>query len=153
MGHLAPGLKRLVQCAPGWQEERELPEGFRAMLDETIRRYIASYNDRDIDAMLACVTDDVVFENISNAGQSMRLDGKVMMRQVAEVSGNAFSYRRQRLINIVTGTGKAAAEIEFEGRAAVDLPNGVRAGETVRVRGASFFEFRGALLCRIADYS
>lgn len=123
------------------------------MLDETIRRYIASYNDRDIEAMLACVTDDVVFENISNAGQSMRLDGKAMMRQVAEVSGNAFSYRRQRLINIVTGTGKAAAEIEFEGRAAVDLPNGVRAGETVRVRGASFFEFRGALLCRIADYS
>jgi ketosteroid isomerase-like protein len=153
MGHLAPGLKRLVQCAPGWQEDRALPEGFRAVLDETIRRYIASYNDRDIDAMLACVTDDVVFENISNAGQSMRLDGKVMMRQVAEVSGNAFSYRRQRLINIVTGSGKAAAEIEFEGRAAVDLPNGVRAGETVRVRGASFFEFRGALLCRIADYS
>jgi ketosteroid isomerase-like protein len=122
-------------------------------LDETIRRYIANYNDRDIDAMLACVTDDVVFENISNAGQSMRLDGKLMMRQVAEVSGNAFSYRRQRLINIVTGNGKAAAEIEFEGRAAVDLPNGVRAGETVRVRGASFFEFRGPLLCRIADYS
>jgi ketosteroid isomerase-like protein len=153
MGHLAPGLKRLVQCAPGGQEDRALPEGFRAVLDETIRRYIASYNDRDIDAMLACVTDDVVFENISNAGQSMRLDGKVMMRQVAEVSGNAFSYRRQRLINIVTGSGKAAAEIEFEGRAAVDLPNGVRAGETVRVRGASFFEFRGPLLCRIADYS
>jgi len=153
MGHLAPGLKRLVQCAPGWQKDRALPEGFRAVLDETIRRYIASYNDRDIDAMLACVTDDVVFENISNAGQSMRLDGKVMMRQVAEVSGNAFSYRRQRLINIVTGSGKAAAEIEFEGRAAVDLPNGVRAGETVRVRGASFFEFRGPLLCRIADYS
>jgi ketosteroid isomerase-like protein len=142
-----------VQSAPGWQERGAPPEGFRAVLDETIRRYIASYNDRDIDAMLACVTDDVVFENISNAGQSMRLDGKVMMRQVAEVSGNAFSYRRQRLINIVTGSGKAAAEIEFEGRAAVDLPNGVRAGETVRVRGASFFEFRGPLLCRIADYS
>ncbi len=123
------------------------------MLDEVIRQYIASYNDRDIEAMLACVTDDVVFENISNAGQSMRLDGKAMMRQVAEVSGNAFSYRRQRLINLVTGEGKAAAEIEFEGRAAVDLPNGVRAGETVKVRGASFFEFRGPLLCRIADYS
>jgi ketosteroid isomerase-like protein len=125
----------------------------KAVLDEIIRRYIASYNDRDIDAMLACVTDDVVFENISNAGQSMRLDGKGMMRQVAEVSGNAFSYRRQRLINLVASENKAAAEIEFEGRAAVDLPNGVRAGETVKVRGASFFEFRGPLLCRIADYS
>ncbi|MEQ8320597.1 MAG: nuclear transport factor 2 family protein [Rhodospirillales bacterium] len=123
------------------------------MLDEVIARYIASYNARDIDGMIGCVTDDVVFENISNTGQSMRLDGKDMMRQVADLSGNAFSYRRQRLVNVVTGAGKAAAEIEFEGKAAVDLPNGIRAGETVKIRGASFFEFRGNLLCRIADYS
>ncbi|KCZ60037.1 MULTISPECIES: nuclear transport factor 2 family protein [Hyphomonas] len=123
------------------------------MLDDIIARYIASYNARDIDGMIDCVTDDVVFENISNSGQSMRLDGKDMMRQVADLSGNAFSYRRQRLVNVVTGAGKAAAEIEFEGKAAVDLPNGVRAGETVKIRGASFFEFRGNLLCRIADYS
>ena len=123
------------------------------MHDEVIARYIASYNARDIDGMLDCVTDDVVFENISNSGQSMRLDGKDMMRQVADLSGNAFSYRRQRLVNVVTGAGKAAAEIEFEGKAAVDLPNGVRAGETVKIRGASFFEFHGNLLCRIADYS
>ncbi|KCZ49538.1 MULTISPECIES: nuclear transport factor 2 family protein [unclassified Hyphomonas] len=123
------------------------------MLDDVIARYIQSYNARDIDGMLDCVTDDVVFENISNAGGSMRLDGKDMMRQVAELSGNAFSYRRQRLINVVSGAGKAAAEIEFEGKAAVDLPNGIKAGETVKVRGASFFEFRGNLLCRIADYS
>ena len=123
------------------------------MLDEVIARYIASYNARDIDGMIGCVTDDVVFENISNTGQSMRLDGKDMMRQVADLSGNAFSYRRQRLVNVVTGAGKAAAEIEFEGKAAVDLPNGIRAGETVKIRGASFFEFRGNLLCRIAGYS
>ena len=123
------------------------------MLDDVIARYIQSYNARDIDGMLDCVTDDVVFENISNAGGSMRLDGKDMMRQVADLSGNAFSYRRQRLINVVTGAGKAAAEIEFEGKAAVDLPNGVKAGETIKVRGASFFEFRGQLMSRIADYS
>jgi ketosteroid isomerase-like protein len=153
MAQLWQNQKRLVQFACRWQETGRQKKGPIAMLDEIIRRYIASYNDRDIDAMLACVTDDVVFENISNAGQSMRLDGKPMMRQVAEVSGNAFSYRRQRLINLLTASGKAAAEIEFEGRAAVDLPNGIKAGETVKVRGASFFEFRGPLLCRIADYS
>lgn len=153
MAQTGSGLKRLVQYAPGWQVAGTPKRDPQAVLDEIIRRYIASYNDRNIDGMLACVTDDVVFENISNAGQSMRLDGKVMMRQVAEVSGNAFSYRRQRLTNLVTGASTAAAEIEFEGRAAVDLPNGIRAGETVRVRGASFFEFRGPLLCRIADYS
>ena len=123
------------------------------MHDDIINRYIQSYNDRDIEGMLDCVTEDVVFENISNASQSMRLEGRDQMGDVARLSGNAFSYRRQRLISLVVGEGKAAAEIEFEGKAAVDLPNGVKAGETVKIRGASFFEFRGRLLSRIADYS
>ena len=123
------------------------------MHEDIINRYIKSYNDRDIEGMLDCVTEDVVFENISNASQSMRLEGREQMGEVARLSGNAFSYRRQRMINLIIGEGKASAEIEFEGKAAVDLPNGVRAGETVKIRGASFFEFRGRLLSRIADYS
>lgn len=118
-----------------------------------IARYIECYNARDIEGMVACVTDDVIFENIASDGQSMRLEGKAAMANVAELSGNAFSYRRQRVISLVDGTERAAAEIEFEGKAAVDLPNGVKAGESIRVRGASFFEIRGGLLCRIADYS
>jgi len=121
--------------------------------DTIIGNYIACYNSRDIQGMLACVTDDVVFENISNSGQSMRLEGKEAMGQVAELSGNAFSYRRQRLVSLVSDGTRAAAEVEFEGKAAVDLPNGVRAGETVKLRGSSFFELRGGLLSRIADYS
>ena len=123
------------------------------MHEDIVNRYIQSYNDRDIEGMLDCVTEDVVFENISNASQSMRLEGREQMGEVARLSGNAFSYRRQRMINLIIGEGKASAEIEFEGKAAVDLPNGVRAGETVKIRGASFFEFRGRLLSRIADYS
>ena len=123
------------------------------MHEDIINRYIQSYNDRDIEGMLDCVTEDVIFENISNASQSMRLEGREQMGEVARLSGNAFSYRRQRLINLIIGEGKASAEIEFEGKATVDLPNGVRAGETVKIRGASFFEFRGRLLSRIADYS
>ncbi len=123
------------------------------MHEDIINRYIQSYNDRDIEGMLDCVTEDVIFENISNASQSMRLEGRDQMGEVARLSGNAFSYRRQRMTNLIIGEGKASAEIEFEGKAAVDLPNGVRAGETVKIRGASFFEFRGRLLSRIADYS
>ncbi len=123
------------------------------MIEDVIAKYIACYNNRDIDGMISFVTEDVVFENISNAGQSMRLEGKTAMRQVAELSGNAFSYRRQRIVNIVSTGTKAAAEVEFEGKAAVDLPTGVAAGETVKIRGASFFEMRGGLLARVADYS
>lgn len=123
------------------------------MIEDLITKYIKSYNSRDIEGMLDCVTEDVVFENISNAGRTVAFEGRDKMREVAELSGHAFSYRRQKLIALVIGQGKAAAEIEFEGKAAVDLPNGRKAGETIKIRGASFFEFRGQLLSRIADYS
>jgi len=123
------------------------------VIEELITKYIKSYNSRDIEGMLDCVTEDVVFENISNWGHTVAFEGREKMREVAELSGHAFSYRRQKLIALVIGQGKAAAEIEFEGKAAVDLPSGRKAGETIKIRGASFFEFRGQLLSRIADYS
>ena len=124
-----------------------------SLADHIVSRYIACYNDRDIDGMLACVTDDVIFENISNTGQSMRLEGRDAMAEVARLSGNAFSYRHQTVLSFLDAGDKASAEIAFEGKAAVDLPNGVRAGEMIEIRGASFFELRDNLLCRIADYS
>lgn len=121
--------------------------------DNIIRRYIHCYNSRDIDGMLECVTEDVVFENISNTGQSMRFEGREAMGEIARLSGNAFSYRRQKILNLVENGHMASAEVLFEAKAAVDLPSGAKAGDMINLRGASFFELRDGLLCRIADYS
>ena len=121
--------------------------------DHIVSRYIACYNSRDIDGMLECVTDDVVFENISNSGQSMRLEGRNAMEEIARLSGNAFSYRRQKILNFIESGNVASAEVSFEAKAAVDLPTGAKAGDMIRLHGASFFELRDGLLCRIADYS
>lgn len=121
--------------------------------EDLINRYIACYNSRDIDGMLECVTDDVIFENISNTGQSMRFEGKAAMGEIAHLSGNAFSYRRQKILNFIEDGAHASAEVSFEAKAAVDLPTGARAGDMIKMQGASFFELRGGLLCRIADYT
>lgn len=121
--------------------------------DHIISRYISCYNERDIDGLLACVTEDVIFENISNSGQNMRLEGRSAMEEVARLSTNAFSYRRQKILSFIDGGDKASAEVRFEGKAAVDLPNGTKAGEMLTLIGASFFDLRGGLLSRIADYS
>jgi len=122
-------------------------------LKQIIDRYISCYNSRDIEGMLACVTDDVIFENISNTGQSMKFEGRNAMGEIAHLSGNAFTYRRQKILNLIEDGVKASAEVAFEAKAAVDLPTGAKAGEMVHLKGASFFELRDGLLCRIADYS
>jgi len=122
-------------------------------LKQVIDRYIGCYNSRDIEGMLACVTEDVIFENISNTGQSMKFEGRNAMAEIAHLSGNAFTYRRQKILNLIEDGIKASAEVAFEAKAAVDLPTGAKAGEMVHLKGASFFEIRDGLLCRIADYS
>lgn len=121
--------------------------------DHIINHYIKCYNARDIEGMLGCVTEDVVFENISNTGQSMRFEGRQAMGEIARLSGNAFSYRRQKITRLVENGNFAAAEVAFEAKAAVDLPTGAKAGDMIHMRSASFFELRDGLLCRIADYS
>jgi len=121
--------------------------------EQIIQRYISCYNSKDIDGMLECVTEDVIFENISNTGQTMRLEGRNAMEEVARLSGNAFSYRRQKVLNFISDGNRASAEVSFEAKAAVDLPTGAKAGEMIRLSGASFFELRDGLLSRIADYS
>lgn len=121
--------------------------------DHIIGKYIACYNSRDIDGMLECVTEDIVFENISNTGQSMRFEGREAMGEIARLSGNAFSYRRQKILNFIDDGDRASAEVAFEAKAAVDLPTGARAGDMIQMRSASFFELRDGLLSRIADYS
>ena len=122
-------------------------------LTEIIQNYIEAYNDRDIERMLTFVTEDVVFENISNTGQSMRFEGRQAMAEVVRLSGNAFSYRRQKLIKLILDGNLASAEVKFEAKAAVDLQTGAKAGDMIKLRGASFFEFRDGLHCRIADYT
>ncbi|MAP96483.1 MAG: hypothetical protein CMK07_16175 [Ponticaulis sp.] len=122
-------------------------------LESLIERYVDCYNRIDVDGMLECVTDDVRFENISNAGQSMQLQGKDALSQVASASAQAFTYRRQRLISLLCSGDKAAAEVRFQGTAALDLPNGIMQGQSVDIKGASFFEARDGLLCKIVDYS
>ncbi len=124
-------------------------------LKSLIERYVASYNSMDIDGMLACVDEHVVFENISNAGNSMRLQGKEALGEIAGLGAQAFSYRRQNLVKLICDDEEqsAAAEVEFRGIAALDLPNGTKKGESVEVRGMSIFEMEDGLLTRIADYS
>ena len=109
------------------------------MIEDLIGQYVRSYNGRDIEGMLDCVTEDVVFENISNHGQTMKFEGRDKMREVAELSGRAFSYRRQKLISLTIGDGRAAA-VPLRDRAGGgvrqlhDLPT-VHVAEQVGLRG------------------
>ena len=127
--------------------------GSGMQVEELVRKYVDSYNSNDVEAMLDCCNDDVVFETITNPGGSIRLNGKDEVREVLIATTLAFRERRHQLIGIIVEGDRAAAETVFSGVAAAELGNHVRPGEHVSIRGATIFERHGERLGRICDYS
>lgn len=118
-----------------------------------VRLYVDRYNSNDVDGMLDCCVDDVIFETIANPGGSIRLTGKIEMREIIEATTRAFRERRQEVVNILVDGERAAAETVFSGVAATELGQHVRSGEHISIRGATMFELRDNKLSRICDYS
>ena len=118
-----------------------------------VRRYVDRYNSNDVDGMLDCCVDDVIFETIANPGASIRLTGKIEMREIIEATTRAFRERRHEVVNILVDGERAAAETVFSGVAAQELGQHVRQGEHISIRGATLFELRDNKLSRICDYS
>ncbi|GAB2573645.1 nuclear transport factor 2 family protein [Dyella jejuensis] len=118
-----------------------------------IDRYIDAYNRMDIEAMLAAVHREVIFENYTAGTLGIRTVGIDELRHLAESSRHLFSSRRQTVTGYSEASGTAHAQIHFEGIFAIDLPNGVRAGQSVAMHGRSEFREREGKLIYIADHS
>jgi ketosteroid isomerase-like protein len=118
-----------------------------------IDRYIAAYNDFDVDGMLALLHPDVEFRNISGGEVNASASGAEEFRRLAEQSKGLFSSRRQEITRFESDGNTAAVDISYEGVLASDLPNGMNAGDMLRLEGRSEFGFRDSKIHRITDYS
>ena len=118
-----------------------------------VRRYVDHCNANDVEGMLDCCADDVVFETVTNPGGSLKLNGKDEMREVIEATTRAFRERRHEVVAILVDGQRAAAETLFSGVAAAELGHHVRPGEHISIRGATIFELKDNRLARICDYS
>ena len=118
-----------------------------------IQSYIAAYNNFDIDAMVVLVHPKVVFKNIAGGEVNAEAIGSDQFRELAAQSKTLFSSRHQKATNFKFSGNIAKTDIAYEGTVAVDLPNGIKAGEVLRLNGRSEFEFKDGKIYRITDYS
>jgi hypothetical protein len=124
-----------------------------ADLPKPIESYIAAYNAIDVDAMLACLTDDVHFRNIAEGTVNAETRGKSEFATLARAGAGAFAARCQTVTHSITVAERWMVEIDYAATVAVDLPNGWKAGQELAFRGASYFELSGGLISRIIDES
>ena len=121
-------------------------------LPQIIASYLAAYNRKDVEALVDCVSADVVFENVSNAGQPMKIEGREAFAELASQAAAMFASRQQTVRTAVVDGDNVAIEVDWIGTPAVDLGT-MKAGTEVAMRGASFITLSNGKLSRIVDLS
>lgn len=116
-----------------------------------IENYIEAYNSFDIEAMMTTLHPDIEFKNIANGEINASTSGKEAFRNLAEQSKSLFSSRKQTIVNYEIKDEQASIDIEFEAVLATDLPNGLKAGETLKLKGRSEFTFSCEKILSITD--
>lgn len=122
-------------------------------LPDVIARYISAYNSFDVPGMVACLTREVVFRNVSSGEVNAETNGRTAFADLANAGRLAFSERHQAVTNAITVLETTLVEIDYTATVAADLPNGWRAGQQIAFSGASAFELRDGLIDRIVDVS
>jgi ketosteroid isomerase-like protein len=117
-----------------------------------VERYLHHYNGKNVDALVGLFSAEAVFESVSNTMGIVRTTGREELRRLARQSAEFFASRRQTPVHWVSDGEHVAVEIEYWCRLARDLPDGKKAGEEMRLRGASFFTIRNGQICRLVDY-
>ena len=79
--------------------------------------------------------------------------GQDEFRALAEQSAFLFSSRKQTPTKFQTEGEVVSVDIDFAGTLATDIPDGMKAGEELRVTGRSEYIFRDEKIHRLTDYS
>lgn len=120
---------------------------------EIIEHYIASYNAFDIHGMTRDIHEDIVFENISDGKIDVQIEGIENLRKQAEAAKEYFKERRQTITSWDFHDDVVIIDIQYTGVLAMDLPNGMKAGETIVLKGKSEFYFQDGKIKKLQDKS
>lgn len=124
------------------------------MLEQQIvENFIQRYNAFQIDEMGELFTEDCLFQNISNSAGSFECRGKDEFLKLATQSALLFTERQQKITNWVIAPHKIAVEIRYVAKLAHDLPNGLKKGEILELKGVSIYEFETGKIKRLVDFS
>jgi len=115
--------------------------------------YIASYNSFDIDGMMANMDKDICFQNVSNNIINMETKGLDEFAQAARQAKEIFSARKQKSTNYSFEGNMVVVSIDYEGEVAIDLPNGLKKGEVINLKGKSEFYFNDSKIVKLVDIS
>jgi len=120
---------------------------------DLIERFARAYNSFDVDGVLALMHLECSFQNISGGEVSASAKGLRQFRELAETAKTLFSTRSQTITAYKFEQESVTVDIGYQGVLRVDLPNGPKAGQTLKLKGTSIFRFRDGLIYELIDQS
>jgi hypothetical protein len=120
---------------------------------DLIERFVRAYNSFDVDGMMALMHPECSFQNISGGEVTASATGVRQFRDVAEKSKALFSSRSQTITAYKFEPESVTVDIDYQGVLRVDLPNGPKAGQPLKLKGKSTFLFRNGLIYELVDQS
>lgn len=118
-----------------------------------IEKYIEAYNTFDVEGMINLLHEDIQFRNVSNGEVNTETRGIKEFRELAENSSKLFSNRCQTITAYRVIDEKIEVQINYEGILALDLPNGLKNGDRIQLKGRSLFQIKVGKITWIEDYS
>jgi hypothetical protein len=123
------------------------------LIEQSVKQYIHAYNEFDIDSMLVKLHPSIVFKNISHGEVDLITVGLEAFKAQAQKAVTYFRHREQLISDLKIEDQLAEVAIDYKAILAIDLPNGMKQGETLQLKGRSVFRFENDLIISIEDYS
>jgi hypothetical protein len=120
---------------------------------QIIENYINAYNHFDIAGMTENLHGDIVFENISQGSVDLRTEGLEAFRDQAEKAVQFFNGRKQTAESWEFQDQRVIIQVNYQAVLAMDLPSGMKAGDTLTLKGQSEFLFKDNKIIGIRDIS
>lgn len=120
---------------------------------DIIEEYVKAYNNFDVIGMTKNLAKDVIFESVSDGKVDLRIEGLDAFIQQAEKAKDYFTERTQTIESWEFNDAQVTIQIAYKAILAIDFPNGLKAGETLEMKGTSVFELEQGVIKSFTDKS
>lgn len=117
-----------------------------------IDNYVEAYNAFNVEGMVRLLDADILFKDFSKGEITTETRGIQEFKELAEKSSQVFSNRRQTITHYSAVDDRIEIQVDYEAILAVDLPNGLKTGDTLQLNGKSVFEIKNGKIALIEDY-
>ncbi len=118
-----------------------------------IDQYVKAYNEFDVDKMVRNIHPDVEFKNIANGEVNMHIQGLETFKKQVKDSTNLLKKREMTITKQTIEGDVVKNKIDFKAVLNVDIPEGPKSGELVKLKGESVFKFKAGKIIYIEDIS